>query len=134
LVRYSETCIDSARNELTETCRDVIFIPTAFSPNGDGINDVWQVLGGPLDFFECTITDRWDCQLYHSNKPNAVWAASDVPEGVYGLAVRYRNWWRGLHAGAQGHRAGGAIRFAWGDCELRRGAVCRAPHLGNLAK
>jgi len=109
LVRYSETCIDSARNELTETCRDVIFIPTAFSPNGDGINDVWQVLGGPLDFFECTITDRWDSQLYHSNKPNAVWAASDVPEGVYGLAVRYRNWWRGLHAGAQGHRAGGAV-------------------------
>ena len=45
-------------------------IPNAFSPNGDGINDVFQVTYKSLAKFEATIFNRWGQKLYHWNMAN----------------------------------------------------------------
>jgi len=38
-----------------------IFVPNVFTPNGDGVNDVFEVYGplSSLAFFEIKIFDRW---------------------------------------------------------------------------
>ena len=49
-----------------------LYIPNAFSPNGDGLNDVFEIKGG-ADLVAITyvaIVDRWGGELFHSN-PNS---------------------------------------------------------------
>lgn len=49
-----------------------VFIPNAFSPNGDGINDIWAVMDGtggtgPInaDAYELQIYNRWGTRIHH---------------------------------------------------------------------
>jgi gliding motility-associated-like protein len=50
-------------------------IPTAFSPDGDGVNDVFFVRGYglKLDAFTLAIYDRWGEQIYLSHDMNQGW-------------------------------------------------------------
>jgi gliding motility-associated-like protein len=50
-----------------------IFIPNAFSPNGDGLNDVFTAKGIFICTFEMYIFDRWGMQLYYTNDINMGW-------------------------------------------------------------
>lgn len=62
---------------VSDACLPVIFIPSAFTPNGDGINDVFRVLnvhGQKLISFD--IYDRWGERVYHS---------SDISQGWNGI-------------------------------------------------
>jgi gliding motility-associated-like protein len=36
-----------------------LFIPNSLSPNGDGVNDVFEVYGAGLKFIDMKIFDRW---------------------------------------------------------------------------
>ncbi len=56
------------------TC-DKIFFPTAFTPNGDNINDDWGIsnivfLG---DFISLEVFDRWGGSVFFSETPNERW-------------------------------------------------------------
>ena len=44
----------------------VAFIPNAFSPNGDGYNDYFFVVGRGIVHIECTIYNRWGEKLYQA--------------------------------------------------------------------
>lgn len=51
-----------------------IFIPNAFTPNGDGINDVYSVYAsGPVKVFEMEIFNRWGEKVYQSNDMGGGW-------------------------------------------------------------
>ncbi len=53
-----------------------IFIPKAFSPNGDGINDLFGVYGENITEFEMWIFDRWGEEVFYSNDPDVKWNGS----------------------------------------------------------
>ena len=61
--------------ELCDT--DPIFIPTAFSPNGDGINDKFIVRGICIDKLNLIIYDRWGEKVFETNDKNKGW------DGIY---------------------------------------------------
>lgn len=52
-----------------------IFIPNAFTPNGDGNNDFFSIYGklNLLVFFEARIFDRWGEKVFESNNPYFTW-------------------------------------------------------------
>ncbi|MCZ4408628.1 choice-of-anchor L domain-containing protein [Cryomorphaceae bacterium 1068] len=54
-----------------------IFIPTAFSPNGDGINDLFGVYGENITEFDMWIFDRWGEEVFYSNDPDVKWNGSN---------------------------------------------------------
>lgn len=54
-----------------------IFIPSAFSPNGDGINDLFGVYGENITEFEMWIVDRWGDEVFYSNDPDVKWNGAD---------------------------------------------------------
>lgn len=62
-------------------------IPNAFTPNGDGINDVWKVAYRSLTSFKCTIFDRYGNQLFQFDDPSEGWdgkyKGKVVKPGVY---------------------------------------------------
>ena len=63
--------------------------PNAFTPNGDGINDVWQPWGNVIDLetFDLEIYDRWGKVMLVTNDPAEGWdgtvGGSEAPLGVY---------------------------------------------------
>jgi gliding motility-associated-like protein len=53
-----------------------VFIPTAFTPNSDGMNDVFRVKGENLQNFKMLVYDRWGEVIYESTNPNEGWDGS----------------------------------------------------------
>ena len=50
-----------------------IFVPNSFSPNDDGINDVFRVYAEDLTEFEIMIFNRWGEMLFQSRSTDAEW-------------------------------------------------------------
>lgn len=69
-------------------------MPNAFSPNGDGINDVYKAKEGyrSIISFDATIFNRWGQKLYHWTDPAGGWDGKyhgqDVAQGVYYVLVK----------------------------------------------
>jgi gliding motility-associated-like protein len=76
-------------------CAPLVNIPNAFTPDGDGINDVFRIVlsAEPLDL-ELLIFDRWGEQLFSSTDPAATWDGTyngtPAQDGVYVYQVTYR--------------------------------------------
>ncbi len=65
-----------------------IFIPNAFSPNGDGLNDKFRIKAYNAKDFRMQILSRWGQMLYDSSNPSEGWDGrtldgDDCPTGVY---------------------------------------------------
>jgi gliding motility-associated-like protein len=60
-------CRDTASVTIDVT-NDTLFIPSAFTPNGDGLNDVFRVGNlGHYKVVEMSIYNRWGTMIYHVN-------------------------------------------------------------------
>ncbi len=76
---YSVTAIDSSfclnTDDVTiyvdKSC--VIFLPNIFSPNGDGENDVLQVMGKGFEIYTFIIYDRWGEKVFETNDVGRGW-------------------------------------------------------------
>ena len=97
LTLYSEDslCVDSQSIiiDLLESVCDTpnIFVPTAFSPNGDGLNDVLKVRGNLIEYMDFYIVNRWGQTVFESNDPGIGWNGTflqeELPPDVYGFSL-----------------------------------------------
>jgi gliding motility-associated-like protein len=76
-------------------CQETTFyIPNSFTPNGDGLNDIFKPKGENFSEFEMFIYNRWGEMIYYSNNTSG-WdggvAGYYVPEGVYCYIITYRD-------------------------------------------
>jgi gliding motility-associated-like protein len=69
-------CTDSTTNCLVVDPMFTLYIPDAFSPNGDGLNDVFMAKGSYIKDFEMYVFDRWGMELFHSTDINKGWNGS----------------------------------------------------------
>ena len=73
-----------------------LYIPNSFTPNGDGINDLYGVKGSNVYSFEMTIMDRWGKEVFHTNDIDQKWNGSnqgnDYQSGsaVYNYLIIYK--------------------------------------------
>ena len=76
-------------------------MPNAFSPNGDGINDIYKAKEGyqSLVEFHAIIFNRWGQKIYSWDDPSGEWDGTfngkPVKEGTYFVYVKAK--------GADGH-------------------------------
>lgn len=61
---------------------DTLVIPTAFTPDGDGVNDAFEVENLPAGS-ELVIYSRWGREVYRSESYAGGWDAANVTGGVY---------------------------------------------------
>lgn len=72
-----------------------LFIPSAYTPNGDGVNDGWSWQGEcvPEDY-SMTVFDRWGSVVFSSTDPYKAWDGTangkELTPGVYAFRVSYR--------------------------------------------
>ncbi|WP_224999915.1 gliding motility-associated C-terminal domain-containing protein [Cesiribacter sp. SM1] len=93
---YTLTVIDeqgcSATDEVTITVVDGIFVPNAFTPNGDGLNDEWEILM-ISDYPNCRIEvyDRWGNLVFTSSGYTRAWNGAykgkKLPLGSYAYII-----------------------------------------------
>jgi gliding motility-associated-like protein len=74
IVTNTSSCADTAYNcELVITPEFTFYIPSAFTPNNDGLNDVFMVKGEHIQEFTMRIYDRWGQLTYFSKDINQGW-------------------------------------------------------------
>ena len=72
-----------------DECFQTLFFPNAFTPNGDGINDLFQVYGERIVRFNMKIYDRSGTAVFESNSIDATWNGSYQNSGYYCQAGQY---------------------------------------------
>ena len=75
-------------------CSNCIFIPDAFTPNKDGLNDLFGVtISCPVTNFSLQIYNRWGQQVFATTNTNARWNgmfnADIAPIGTYYYYLKY---------------------------------------------
>lgn len=50
-----------------------VYVPNSFTPNNDGINDAFGVVGEGMETFHLVILDRWGNQVFESSDPSQRW-------------------------------------------------------------
>ncbi len=77
---------------IRERCPTKVYIPNAFSPNSDGINDTFGVFGTDIISLELLIFDRWGGQVFETADVNGQWDGTvrgkPVTAGVYAWMAR----------------------------------------------
>jgi gliding motility-associated-like protein len=94
---HENGCTDTTTQTLDVLPRVTYHMPNAFTPNGDGKNDLFfgQGYTAGMTDFEMTIWSRWGELLYLSEDPEQGWDGSKqnsgdvLPVGVYVYQVRY---------------------------------------------
>lgn len=75
-------------------CPCTYYIPNAFSPNGDGVNDLFQAFATcSFTSYDLQIFNRWGELLHHSQAPEEGWNGRSrgklVEQGMYMYALKY---------------------------------------------
>jgi len=59
-------------------------IPNVFTPNGDGRNDQFEIIGSEgFDRIEVTIINRWGNEVYRNDDYRNDWSGDGLTEGTY---------------------------------------------------
>lgn len=93
-VESEQGCIDSTAY-CFEVSGYVLLVPNVFTPNGDGINDVFTVIGYGMEYIEMTVYDRWGGLIATARgSERLTWdgtkGGQPAPEGVYTYLLRYK--------------------------------------------
>jgi len=59
----------------------VIYVPNAFTPNGDGENEMFKAVGEGINSFKLYIFDRWGNNLFYSEDINKGWEGNYLGKG-----------------------------------------------------
>jgi gliding motility-associated-like protein len=95
---YSQkgACLNITQKIIHVELPSELTIPNVFTPNGDGINDVFFVKIKSMSEINVFIVDRWGHKVYelaNSDNGNVLWdgknqAGKEVPEGTYFYVIK----------------------------------------------
>lgn len=93
-------CLIPTDSTFNQRCANELplFVPTAFSPNGDGVNDVFKVFKAAeirAQVQGCRIYDRWGGLIYEAGPAafsgwSELWNGREAMPGVYAYVIEVR--------------------------------------------
>lgn len=73
--------------------QDLVYLPNTFTPNGDGINELFDAKTPELTFVSCAIYNRWGERVYSEERGFSGWDGTyngkRCPDGIYQVVVVY---------------------------------------------
>jgi len=77
----------------------MVIIPNIFSPNGDGINDVFSIKATGISNFDCQVYDRWGIFLHEWTGLDGGWDGkgkngNNETDGTYFYIINYKDKYR----------------------------------------
>ncbi len=80
-------------NDIVINYEPVVFIPNAFSPNRNGMNEVFLPFTGGIKLFHMDIFNRWGEKVFESNSSTEGWngemMGKPAMEGIYVYQLQY---------------------------------------------
>ena len=90
-ISEGDSLIKSTSNKVCLYYVPKLYIPNAFSPNGDNINDTYKISSIGVTQFEFSIFNIWGERVFHTNDKNFEWDGKNAPTGVYAYVVSANN-------------------------------------------
>jgi gliding motility-associated-like protein len=96
VTHLQSACTDSVTMNVVDFCpSDSVFFPTAFTPNGDQVNDFFGGYGEGIGTFQLLVYNRWGEQMFAGETLNAHWDGLDTGgkpalPGAYMWRASYR--------------------------------------------
>ncbi|MES2591176.1 MAG: PKD domain-containing protein [Bacteroidota bacterium] len=91
---YSASCYDSMTVSVIIDDIETLYVPEAFTPNGDNTNDIFYAYGHALIEFQFYVFDRWGEVIFESNDLLKGWDGTvkgkRAEDGVYSYRIIYR--------------------------------------------
>jgi gliding motility-associated-like protein len=92
--RYRVTAYQKGNDQIMSVSNEVgvvppiaLYIPNAFTPNGDGLNDTFGPVGEGITDYSMQIFNRWGNLIFESNDMNVQWDGNYhneiAPTGTY---------------------------------------------------
>lgn len=86
-------CHRTASLEVNEACEPLVWIPNAFTPDGDGLNDVVGAYINNADRYSLEIMNRFGQRVFYTDVLGEAWdgkvEGKDAPIGVYVYRLNY---------------------------------------------
>jgi gliding motility-associated-like protein len=81
-------CVDKEIYSVNAKFPNDFYVPNAFSPNSDGVNDVFGISGIGIEKLEILIFDSWGEEVFVIQNPNQTWdgkmnSGEILPDGLY---------------------------------------------------
>jgi gliding motility-associated-like protein len=82
-------CFDLISDTLFISDMVSVYVPNSFTPNGDGLNDVFGPLGSGIQSFRLQVFNRWGAMVFDSEQSQQFWNGKHhqtgeiLPNGVY---------------------------------------------------
>lgn len=98
IVTHPSGCRDTLVQTIDVRPEVRYFLPNAFTPNGDGLNEAYKGVGllvGATNF-KMTLWNRWGEMIFETNDPEEGWNGkkfnngADSPNGVYVVVVTFK--------------------------------------------
>jgi gliding motility-associated-like protein len=100
-VKYTVTdaltgCESETEKTIVVTPYFRLFIPSAFSPNGDGLNDIFEISGSAIEEYDLSVFDRWGVKMYQSSNISQSWegkisSGQDAMQGAYVYMIKIKD-------------------------------------------
>ena len=92
-ITTKHNCTASSKTIVQEVCPPRLYISSAFSPNSDGSNDIYDVYSAHVGAFHMLIFNRWGEVIFESQDKNHFWNGvyreDPMPIGVYPWVITY---------------------------------------------
>jgi len=93
-LRNQNNPIESVSNGVVVEKPYSLYSPNAFSPDGDGVNDFFNISGQKIEDFQIEIFNRWGQMVYKSFDLNDGWDGTfngkKLPTGTYVYKIKTR--------------------------------------------
>ena len=76
-------CVEQITDSVIVEDNFVLYFPSSFTPNGDGLNDVFMPLGGGVKEFRLEIYNRWGNLIYTTTSMSQAWDGKDHGQDNY---------------------------------------------------
>jgi gliding motility-associated-like protein len=88
----NNNCYDTACVKIKVKGVSTLYVPNSFTPNGDGINDIFLIPYTHVETFNMMIFNKWGNLLFETNDINVGWDGKYyselVPEGIYIYSIK----------------------------------------------
>lgn len=97
-VTSANGCVDRSMHQVTVEGEEYqLFIPSAFSPNDNGVNEKWRAYGFGVISYDCVVYDRWGRIVFWTDNMEEEWdgtaygVALQADSYAYGIKVTFMN-------------------------------------------